>query len=224
MHYGNPHRILVAYCKEIKSWAPLKQGNSSAYRKFYNFLIKCDSIMSRQQWNALNTSDVLCSLISKVPGNTRDRWNRQVLNLRRHEQRDPELADLIELVEEELVLLNDPLFSKKTLKEYIDKNEKVSKKRHTKTYITQTSEQAKERKDGSKLIGCQICADGHDADDCSIFNGQAVKERSKTLARKKLFCDCYTPITADHNARTCKTQRTCKICNQKHLTGLHEYI
>ena len=99
-----------------------------------------------------------------------------------------------------------------------------STRRHTKTYVIQTSEQGKERKDGSKLKECQICGDGHDADDCSIFNGQTVIERSKTLARKKLCCDCYTPITADHNARTCKTQRTCKICNQKHPTGLHGYI
>ena len=127
------------------------------------------------------------------------------MNFRRHEQREPELADLIEFVEEEVVLVNDPLFSKKALKEYIDKNEKINKKRHTKTYVTQTSEQAKEKKDGSKLIECQICGDGHDADDCSIFNGQTVEERSKTLARKKLCYGCYTPITADHNARTCKT-------------------
>ena len=132
-HYGNPHRILDAYRKVIKSWAPLKQGDSSAYRKFYNFLIKCDSIKSRQQLTALDTPDVLCSLISKLPGNTRDRWNRRVLNLRRHEQREAELADLIEFVEEEVVLVNYPLFSKEALKEYIDKNENVSKKRHSKT-------------------------------------------------------------------------------------------
>ena len=83
--------------------------------------------MSRQQWNALDTPDVLCSLISKLPGNTRDRWNRQVLNLRRHEQRESQLADLIEFVEE-VVLVNNPLFSKEPLQEYIDKNEKVNKK------------------------------------------------------------------------------------------------
>ena len=116
------------------------------------------------------------------------------------------------------------MFSKEGLKEYIDKNEKVSKKRRTKTYVTQTSEQAKEKKDGSKLIECQICGDGHDADDCSIFNGQTVEERSKTLARKKLCYGCYTRITADHNARNCKTRRTCKNCNQKHPTGFHGYI
>ena len=204
--YGNPNRILLAYRKEIKSCAPLKQGDSFAYRKFYNFLIKCDSIMSWQQWNALDTPDVLCSLISKLPGNTRDRWNRPVLNLRRHEQREPKLPDLIEFVEEGVVLVNDPLFSKKRLKEYIDKNEKINKKRHTKTYVTQTSEQVKVRKDGSKLMECQICGGGHDADDCSIFSGQTVEERSKALAKKKLCYGCYTPITADHNGRTCKTR------------------
>ena len=48
-HYGNSYQILVAYSKEIKSWAPLKQGDSFAYQKFYNFLIKCESIMSQQQ-------------------------------------------------------------------------------------------------------------------------------------------------------------------------------
>ena len=85
-HYGNPHRILAAYRKEIKSWTPLKPGNPTAYRKFCNFLIKCDSIMSCQQWNSLDTPDVLCSLVSKLPGNTMDRWNRKVFMLRKHQQ------------------------------------------------------------------------------------------------------------------------------------------
>ena len=79
-----------------------------------------------------------------------------------------------------MVLVNDPLFSKEALKEYIDKNEKVNKKRHTKTYVTQTSEQARERKDGSKLIECQICGDGHVADDCSIFIGQTGRKKQNT--------------------------------------------
>ena len=40
------HRILAAYKKEIKSWPLLKPGDSSSYWKFYNLLIKCESIMS----------------------------------------------------------------------------------------------------------------------------------------------------------------------------------
>ena len=54
-HYGNPHQILAAYRKEIKSWTLLKPEDSIAYSKFYNFSIKCGSIMSCQQWNSLHT-------------------------------------------------------------------------------------------------------------------------------------------------------------------------
>ena len=62
-HYGDPNRTFAAYRKEIKGWPPsLKPDDSSAYRKFYNFLIKCESIMSRQQWNYLNSPYILCTL------------------------------------------------------------------------------------------------------------------------------------------------------------------
>ena len=90
--------------------------------------------------------------------------------------------------------------------------------------LTHLSKKRREKMHQSLSSARNVASDGHDADDCSIFNGQTVEERSKTLARKKLCYGCYKPITADHNARTCKTQRTCKICNQKHPTCLHGYI
>ena len=89
---------------------PLKPGDSTVYRKFYNFLIKSNSIMARQQWNSLDTPDVLCNFVSKLPGNTRDRWNRKVFMLRKHPQLNPELSDLIDFAEEEMILANDPQF------------------------------------------------------------------------------------------------------------------
>ena len=66
--------------------------------------------MSRQQWNSLDTPDVLCSLVSKLSGNMRDRRSRKVFMLRKYQQLEPELSDLIDFVEEEMVLANDPLF------------------------------------------------------------------------------------------------------------------
>ena len=76
--YGDPRRILAAYRKEIKGWPSLKPGNSSSHWKFHNFLIKCESTMSQQQWNSLNSPDILYTPISKLPGNLRDKWNRKV--------------------------------------------------------------------------------------------------------------------------------------------------
>ena len=88
-HYGNPHQILAAYRKEIKSWTLLKPEDSTAYSKFYNFSIKCGSIMSCQQWNSLHTR---CTLQFGIK-TSRDRWNRKVFMLRKHQQLEPELSD-----------------------------------------------------------------------------------------------------------------------------------
>ena len=115
-HYGDPHRILAAYRKEIKGWLLLKPGDSSAYWKFYNFLIKCESIMSRQRWNSLSSPDILCTLTSKLLGNARDKWNRKVLSIRRRKVEDPELAYFIDFIQDQTLLASDPLFSREALK------------------------------------------------------------------------------------------------------------
>ena len=73
--YGDLHRITATYQNQIKKWPPqIKPGDSDAYRKFQNFLIKCENIDQIQGWNVLNTSDIVCMLVSKLPGNGRERW------------------------------------------------------------------------------------------------------------------------------------------------------
>ena len=86
--YGNPHIIVAAYRREIRKWPLIKPGDSAALKKFYSFLIKCQSITADITWNALNTSDTLCSLLAKLPRNMKDRRNRLAYNLRRHQERD----------------------------------------------------------------------------------------------------------------------------------------
>ena len=114
--------------------------------------------MSRQHWNSFGTPDVLCSLVSKLPGNTRDRWNRKVFMLRKHQQLEPELSDLTDFVEEEMVLANDPLFSREALKDYTDKHDKSPKKRLKKSYAAQTPDPAKEETEYTSQNKCHICS------------------------------------------------------------------
>ena len=42
--YGNPHRLLAAYRMEIKHMSPIKPGDILAFRKLFNFLIKCQPL------------------------------------------------------------------------------------------------------------------------------------------------------------------------------------
>ena len=58
---------------------------------------------------------MLYMLIAKLPGGLMDRWTRKVQAIRKRHLREPDLQDLIKFVEEETVLMNNPLFSREAL-------------------------------------------------------------------------------------------------------------
>ena len=121
--------MLSSYRKEIKELSPLKFGDAKGFRKFYNFLLKCESVSESQEWNTLDTLEMLCMLISKLPGGLMDRQNRTVQAIRRKQRREPDLQDLIQFVEEETILMNDPLFSREALYDYTKGAEKQNQRR-----------------------------------------------------------------------------------------------
>ena len=117
--YGNPHKILASYRKEVKNWQAIRFGDVIAFRRFHNFLLRGKSVTTNQEWNALDTPDILCMLTSKLPSGIMERWNREVLKIRRQQHREPNLADFTKYVEDELVLMSDSLFSRQALSEYL---------------------------------------------------------------------------------------------------------
>ena len=106
--YGNPDKILASYRREIKQWPQIKFGDARAFQKFHTFLLKSRSMSFNQKWNALDSPDILCMLISKLPGGKMERWNRKSLNIRRCQVREPTLNDMTDFIEEETILMNDP--------------------------------------------------------------------------------------------------------------------
>ena len=75
--YGNPRKILSAGRKEIKKWPTVKEGNAAGFRRFFNFLVKCKSLLSENKMNALiNNPNVICMILSKLATYLQDR--RQV--------------------------------------------------------------------------------------------------------------------------------------------------
>ena len=49
----------------------------------------------------METPDTLHMLVSKLPNDVADRWNRKVLMLRRSQQKESSLKDFIEFFDEE---------------------------------------------------------------------------------------------------------------------------
>ena len=48
-----------------------------------------------QAWNVLDIPEVMCTLLSKLPGGTRDNWSERVLLIRGKEGKEPEIADFL---------------------------------------------------------------------------------------------------------------------------------
>ena len=106
--FGDPHIITASYRKEIKQWPQIKAGDAGAYRRFQNFLVKCENIDHLQSWNVLNTPDIICMLLSKLLGSARDKGSRKVLTIQRRGNREPEI---IQLVNDETLIVTDPVYS-----------------------------------------------------------------------------------------------------------------
>ena len=169
--YGNPHKIVSSYRREVKEWSQIKFGNAKAFQKFYNFLLKCESISGSQQWNAMDTRGMLYMLIAKLPGGLVERWYRKVQAIRKRHLCEPDLQDLIKFEEEETVPMNDPLFSRKALHEQTKHPEKCThvKARKLKNCYTK-AEMPFEQKETVASTKCKFCDGNHNLDDCQFYH------------------------------------------------------
>ena len=93
----------------------------------------------------MGTPEILCMLISTLPGVLIDRWNRKVQNIRRRELRGPDSTDFVQFVEEETLLMNDPLFSREAFHEYAEQKQNAgnAKHRQLKNCYTKSEEKVK---------------------------------------------------------------------------------
>ena len=76
-------------------------------------------------------------LLSKLPGGTRDKWSRRVLFIRKKQRKEPGVADFIDFVNDENLIVNDRVFSKEAVEQHI---EKKTKSRWIATYVSGSNE------------------------------------------------------------------------------------
>ena len=79
---------------------------------------------------------------------------------------------------------------------------------------------ATETKENSKRK-CPACGKNHDLETCQLYLAKPIEERIKFLFKNKLCYGCMNIISKGHTGKTCKKRRSCKVCNEKHLTIRH---
>ena len=202
----------------------VKPGDAGAFRRFSNFLMKICSILSESNWNQLDNPEVLCMLMAKLLGYLQDRWNRQVFMIRQKSLREPKLTDLIDFISKETVLVNDSLFSRHAVSQYVGGQHKLDRKDQKKGKIKNFLTGSIDETPIAKLKSpkkCPVCEKLHDIEDCPVHLTKSVEERSKLLYKLKLCYCCLEPISNDQNARKCLKRETCNVRKERHLTTLH---
>ena len=100
-------------------------------------------------------------LVSKLPNGSIDRWNKTAYNIRKRQECEPSLSEMIEFVDQETTLVNDLMFSRKTLEWYNEKSEKPNGKRYKR----------------EKSLAIETKTGGHDIEECNELK----KLRSKVF-------------------------------------------
>ena len=104
--------------------------------------------------------------------------------IRRHHRKEPGLEDFIMYIEEEIMLMSDPLFSWEALLEFNTVKERPARRSKVKGCLTMSDGKAAtgDRIDKKQPPQCPLCNSSHDLDECKNFNEMEVEGRSKFLS------------------------------------------
>ena len=138
----------------------------------------------------------MCMLLTKLLGGTRGKWSRRVLLIRRKQGKELEVANFIDFVNDENLKVNDPVFSKEAVEQYIDKK---TKSRRIATYVSGSKEKSV---DLTLRLPFVNCGENHQLDGCLKFIDIALKDRINFLSRKKYCFGCLQPMKPQHNVKT----------------------
>ena len=91
--------------------------------------MKSQTIEADGHYNPLDTPEMICTVLSKLPLHLQDRWSLNTPQLRGKHSKEPHLTDLTNFVEDEITLVNDRLYSRNTVSQYVDRGPRYIGKR-----------------------------------------------------------------------------------------------
>ena len=107
-------------------------------------------------------------MASELPGGLAGSWKRELSEIRRYHRREPDLEDFIMYIEEETMLMSDPLFFWEALLELNIVKERPARRNKVKGFLTVSGEKtaANDKKDKKKPPHSPLCNSSLDLDEC----------------------------------------------------------
>ena len=229
-HFGDPYKIASAYIAKLSSWPAVRPNDGTGLQEFSIALEQARNAMTgMQHMNDLNTANVLRQLWEKLPRYLRSKWTERVSKIRSTKQQIASFNDFSQFVSQQADLATDPVYSEEGISRPMDtvdkhhkhykQNEHKPKRGRRTNFATDLSR--KRATGGNSLpVSCTLCSKAHHLDECAEFLKKPLEERRDFIKEKGLCFGCYS---SEHIAKFCRSRISCKTCNKKHPTSLHDY-
>ena len=154
--------------------------------------------------------ETLCVLVSKLPCDFRDRWNKKAQGIKRNYSRVPCLSDFSGFVNEGAILVNEPIFPKEAVHKYVTHPyAKLKKHKKIRYFATHSTKEV--------FMICPLCDSKRSLDECKSSEEKSLQERSRFLFEQKLCYGCFSPIPSCHNTRNRKKRKEWIVWKKRHF-------
>ena len=226
-HFSDPYKIASAYIAKLSNWPAVRPNDGTGLQEFSIALEQARNAMTGMQYmNDLNAANVLRQLWEKLPGDLRSKWTERVSKIRSTSQQVASFNDFSQFVSQQADLATDPVYSEESISRSVDtvdkhhqQNEREPKRGRRTNFATDLSTK-KVIGRNSLPISCTLFSKAHHLDECAEFLKKPLEDRRDFVKEKGLCFGCYSP---EHVAKLCRSKRSCKTCNKRHPTSLHDY-
>ena len=231
--FGDPFAVAAACRKKLESWPKIHPNDSTALRKYSDFLVQCQKLMGKiGSLRVLNDDHENRKLVAKLPKWASNRWSRLAFNWKEENEVFPPFSEFVKFVVKEADIVCDPVLSSPSPNEE-DSNRTISERNKDKkprfprrprdaNAFTTSSNEEKIGPAGNKpplaVKSCFYCKKSHDLDACPEFVKRTISERKEFASAKGL---CFGCLQHGHLSKDCKERKKCSVCKRQHPTPFH---
>ena len=229
--YGDPFRVGQAFRDKLYAWSKVGPKDCEGLSDLSNFLKSCRAASQHVAGlQVLDNCHENQRILTRLPDWLTARWNRLVFFKVRSDEIYPSFSTFVDFVSEEAQIACNPICSLQALKgvENTSHTEHMStparEGRHNRasalatTTLEKSGKPVQKMKDEQKT--CCLCnRGGHLIDSCFTFSRKSMQDKRKFVMENRL---CFGCLKEGHRSKECRERQTCKKCEQKHPTYLHD--
>jgi hypothetical protein len=214
--FGNKYKISSAWVDTLTNYPCIKPNDNNALLRYSDDLTNCFVTLNAMDClSEVNNQKTLVSIISKLPAYLQSRWRKEVGEIRKRKDRNPNIEDVSEFVKTVANEANDPVYGACANSSHVKLEPAIQQRSRN----AETSAVVTTSLDGDQKK-CRACGESHALYVCPVFKVASVEERLEMVKAARL---CFNCLNGRHTVNNCRSTRVCDVpgCGKKHSKFLH---